>query len=148
MLKYLPLLVLSAGSGTWLGASAQTPLLLFNAGRALGRQANQLAAARPVGTQEYAGRHYALQRTPAAQLPPHEAELVTAVETQLEYCRAALLASPTEPVCPPEQRLAIHDALANLVRARLHWSSEAYEAELRFYIDEGVRRASATAPAR
>lgn len=148
MTNYLLPFALVISLGTTTAAFAQTPLMLFNGGRALGRLANHAASARPVTIQEYGGRHYTLQRTTAAQLPPHEAELVTAVESPLEDCRTAMLGSPTAPVCSPEQSIAIHNALANLVRARLHWSIAAYEEELKFYVAEDAYRQAVATPAK
>lgn len=87
--------------------------------------------------------HYPMQRTPTGKLPKQDAALITTVENQLDQCHATLLADATSLLCSSEQRVALQDALVNLVRARLHWSTEAYQQEMDFYIAENTRRQAA-----
>lgn len=142
-------LLLGAVSFLSLGspAYAQMPMQLFEAGRAIGRYTNKQLAARPVSIQDYRGKQYPMQRTPLAQLPRQEAELITALEAKLDQCHTAMLADATGPVCPPDQHFALQGALASLMRARLHWSTAAYEQEMAFYFAEDARRQQAAAPA-
>ncbi|MDJ0364145.1 hypothetical protein QMK33_03200 [Hymenobacter sp. H14-R3] len=128
-------------------AHAQLPLQLFNLGRAGGRLVNQQASGRPITMQDYQGQQYPMQRTPPAQLPRQDTELITNLEAELERCHLALVADATGPVCPPEQRVALQSCLANLMRARLHWSTDAYQREMDFYWVENARRQQAAAPA-
>lgn len=87
------------------------------------------------------------QRTAADQLPKKGAEQITALEAQLEQCRAALLASPTGAVCTPEQRTAIQQAAVSVARANPGWSLQPYQQEMAFYAAEDARRQQAAAPA-
>lgn len=139
------------GAGIGLGARAAlrrkpTPEQLeaakaANAQAAADQQAAVLAAAAPAGPKDLV-----LHRTPAAQLPKQAAEQITSLETQLERCHAALLASPTGPVCSPEQRTAIQEAAVQVARAKPGWNLQPYQQEMAFYLAEDARRQQATVP--
>jgi hypothetical protein len=108
------------------------------------------AAATPVRTvasttDTYEGKSFPMVRTPSDQLPKKGAEQVVAMETELDRCHAALLASPTGPVCTPEQRTAIQTAVVNLARAQSSKNLAAYQQEATFYLAEDARRQQAVA---
>jgi hypothetical protein len=105
--------------------------------------------ARPVASTSdtYEGKTFPMVRTPTDQLPKKGAEQVVAMETELDRCHAALLASPTGPVCTPEQRSAIQTAVVNLARAQSNKNLAAYQQEATFYLNEDARRQQAAAPA-
>lgn len=99
----------------------------------------------------YEGRQFPMQRTPPDQLPKKGAEPIVAMETELERCHAAMLASPTGAICTPEQRTAIQTAIVNLARAGSSKSLPVYQQEANFYLAEDARRqqaAAAPAPAK
>lgn len=102
-------------------------------------------AAAATGT--YEGKAFPMQRTPTDQLPRKGAEQITALETELDRCHAALLASPTGAICPPEQRTALQAAIINLARAQSSKNLAAYQQEATFYLAEDARRQQAAAPA-
>jgi len=85
-------------------------------------------------------------RTAPDQLPKKGAEQIVAMETELERCHTALLASPTGAVCTPEQRTAIQTAVINLARAKSSKNLVAYQQEATFYLAEDARRQQAAAP--
>lgn len=140
------------GAGIGLGARAAlkrkpTPEQLeaaraANAQAAADQQAAVLAAAPPAGLKDLV-----LHRTPADKLPKQAAEQITSLETQLERCHAAMLASPTGPVCSPEQRTAMQEAAVSVARAKPGWNLQPYQQEIAFYLAEDARRQQATAPA-
>ncbi|MVN77005.1 hypothetical protein GO988_11775 [Hymenobacter sp. HMF4947] len=113
-----------------------------NAKTAADQQAAVLAAAAPAGPNELV-----MHRTPADKLPKQAAEQITSLETQLERCHAAMLASPTGSVCSPEQRTAIQEAAVNVARARPGWNLQPYQQEMAFYLAEDARRQQPAAPA-
>lgn len=151
----LPLFALAALLGTAAEAQAQANLVHgITAGISMARM-----AARNKGTQTsqpeaststYKGRSFAMQRTPADQLPKKGAAEVTEVETQLDRFHTALLADSTSALCTPEQRKAIQTALVSLGRAQSRWDLQPYQQEATFYLAEDARRqkAAATAPAK
>jgi hypothetical protein len=94
----------------------------------------------------YAGKTFPMVRTPTDQLPKKGAEQVVAMETELDRCHAALLASPTGLICTPEQRTAIQTAVVNLARAQSSKNLAAYQQEATFYLAEDARRQQAAAP--
>ena len=127
-----------------IGAMANLLGAGINAGRAMHRRANMP----PTPTMSaYEGRQFPMQRTPADQLPKKGAEPIVAMETELDRCHAALLASPTGPICTPEQRAAIQTAIVNLARAGSSKSLPVYQQEANFYLAEDARRQQAAAPA-
>jgi hypothetical protein len=93
----------------------------------------------------YEGKTFPMVRTPTDQLPKKSAEQVVAMETALDQCHAALLASPTGPVCTPEQRTAIQTAVVNLARSQSNRNLAAYQQEATFYLNEDARRQQALA---
>ena len=102
-------------------------------------------------TSTYEGKTFPMVRTPTDQLPKKGAEQVTAMETELDRCHAALLGSPTGTICTPEQRTAIQTAVVNLARAQSSRNLAAYQQEATFYLAEDARRqqaAPAPAPAK
>ena len=102
-------------------------------------------------TDTYEGKTFPMVRTPTDQLPKKGAEPIVAMETELDRCHAALLASPTGPICTPEQRTAIQTAVVNLARAQSSKNLAAYQQEATFYLAEDARRqqaAAAPAPAK
>lgn len=99
-------------------------------------------------TDTYEGKTFPMVRTPTDQLPKKGAAQVAALETELDRCHAALLASPTGPVCPPEQRTAIQTAVVNLARTQASQNLPAYQQEATFYLNEDARRQQAAAPAK
>jgi hypothetical protein len=102
-------------------------------------------------TDTYEGKSFPMVRTPTDQLPKKGAEQVAAMETELDRCHAALLASPTGTICTPEQRKAIQTAVVNLARAQSNKNLAAYQQEASFYLAEDARRqqaAAAPAPAK
>jgi hypothetical protein len=107
-------------------------------------------AATPVRTtastsDTYAGKTFPMVRTPTDQLPKKGAEQVVAMETELDRCHVALLASPTDLICTPEQRTAIQTAVVNLARSQSSKNLAAYQQEATFYLAEDARRQQATA---
>lgn len=98
-------------------------------------------------TDTYEGKTFPMVRTPTDQLPKKGAEQVVAMETELDRCHAALLASPTGPVCSPEQRTAIQTAVVNLARAGSSKNLPSYQQEATFYLAEDARRQQAATPA-
>jgi hypothetical protein len=108
-------------------------------------QAGQPVAA----TSTYRGQSFAMQRTPADQLPKKGAAEVTAVETQLDRFHSDMLADSTSAFCTPEQRKAIQTALVSLGRAQSRWDLQPYQKEATFYLAEDARRqqAATAAPA-
>ncbi|GAB3634856.1 hypothetical protein GCM10027422_04460 [Hymenobacter arcticus] len=119
--------------------------------------ATKLADATPAGTGEartaastsdnYEGKTFPMVRTPTDQLPKKGAAQVSAMETELDRCHAALLANPTGTICTPEQRTALQNAVVNLARAQSSRNLAAYQQEATFYLAEDARRQQATAPA-
>ena len=119
--------------------------------------AAKLAAATPTGTGEvrtaastsdtYEGKSFPMVRTPTDQLPKKGAAQVSAMETELDRCHAALLANPTGTICTPEQRTALQAAVVNLARAQSSRNLAAYQQEANFYLAEDARRQQAAAPA-
>lgn len=117
--------------------------------RMAGRNKNKAAEApATAGTSTYRGQQFAMQRTPADQLPRKGAAEVTAVETQLNQFHTALLADSTSALCTPEQRTAIQTALVSLARARPGWNLQPYQQEATFYLAEDARRQRGATPAR
>ena len=98
--------------------------------------AAQLAAAAPTELVRY--------RTPADKVPRKAAEPLTSLEGQLDRCHAALLASPTGPICSPEQRAAIQEAAVGVARAKPGFDLRPYQQEMAFYLAEDARRQQAT----
>lgn len=94
-------------------------------------------------TSTYDGKTFPMQRTPADQLPKKGAEQITAMETELDRCHTALLASPSGTICTPEQRTAIQAAMVNLARAQSSRNLAAYQQEATFYLAEDARRQQA-----
>jgi len=86
-------------------------------------------------------------RTPADKLPKQAAEQITSLEAQLDACHAAMLASPTGAVCPPEQRTAIQQAAVRVARAKPGFDLQPYQQEMAYYLAEDARRQPAPAPA-
>ncbi len=86
-------------------------------------------------------------RTPADQLPRKGAEQVVAMESELDRCHTALLASPTGVICTPEQRAALQTAVMNLARANSSRNLAAYQQEATFYLAEDARRQQSATPA-
>jgi len=97
-------------------------------------------------TGTYEGKAFPMLRTAPDQLPKKGAEQIVAMETELERCHTALLASPTGAVCTPEQRTAIQTAVINLARAKSSKNLVAYQQEATFYLAEDARRQQAAAP--
>ncbi len=95
----------------------------------------------------YEGKSFPMVRTLTDQLPKKGAEQVVTLETALDRCHAALLASPTGTICTPEQRKAIQTAIVNLARAQASRNLTAYQQEASFYLTEDVHRQQAAAPA-
>ncbi|GAA4504535.1 hypothetical protein GCM10023172_30870 [Hymenobacter ginsengisoli] len=119
------------------------------------KAAQQQAAAQNLANQAAAERNAAgwaaptelvMHRTPAAQLPKQAAEQITTLEAQLDACHAAMLASPTGPVCPPEQRAAIQQAAMGVARAKPGFDLHPYQQEMAYYMAEDARRQQAAAP--
>lgn len=87
-----------------------------------------------------------LHRTPADKLPKQAATQITALEAQLERCHAAMLASPTGPVCSAEQRALIQQSAIEVARAKPGWDLHPYQQEMAFYLAEDTRRQQAASP--
>jgi hypothetical protein len=164
--------VLLFGLGTTYTAQAQAALLI---GRLVGigvstainasrtpkltpeqRAAQQQEAAKALANQATAAGNAAgpaaptelvMHRTPAAQMPKKAAEQLTSLEAQLDACHAAMLASPTSPVCTPEQRAAIQQAAMGIARAKPGFDLHPYQQEMAYYMAEDTRRQQASAPA-
>lgn len=157
MKKYLlPLAIVSA---LFLAGTAQAQVNLirmgFNGATIAKRLSNKQAAAPPdaaaptsvkAASATYDGQTFPMVRTASDQLPKKGAAQVVAIEAELERCHAALLASPTGAVCPPEQRTAIQQAVVNLARVQPNSNLAAYQQEATFYLAEDARRQQA-APA-
>ena len=106
------------------------------------RAAAELAAAGPAVPKELL-----MQRTPADKLPNKAAAQITALENQLESCHAAMLATPTGPICTSEQRTAIQAAAMSVARAQPGWDLHPYQQEMAYYLAEDARRQQAALPA-
>jgi hypothetical protein len=153
--------VIAMGLGTAQVAQAQAALVnLVGAGLGLGFRAAKgdfkkapkatAATEQPVAAAtapSSAPTELVKQRTPADKLPKKAAEQVTALEAQLEQCHAAMLASPTGPVCSPAQRTALQQAAMSVARAQPTWNQQPYQQEMAFYLAEDARRQQAAAPA-
>lgn len=96
-------------------------------------------------TSTYNGQQFRLQRTPADKLPKKGAEQITALETELTRCHAALEASPTGTICTPEQRAALQQALVAVARTGQTQHVPVYQEEAAFYLAEDARRQPAPA---
>jgi len=121
---------------------------LLGVGIKAGRPMHRRANVPPAPTMSaYEGRQFPMQRTPADKLPRKGAEPIVAMETKLDRCHAAMLASPTVPICTPEQRTAIQTAIVNLACAGSSKSLPVYQQEANFYLAEDARRQPAVAPA-
>lgn len=108
------------------------------------QQAAELAATGPAVPKELT-----LHRTPADKLPKQAAEQITSLEAQLDRCHAAMLASPSGPVCSAEQRAAIQQAAMSVARAKPGFDLHPYQQEMAFYLAEDARRQqAATSPAK
>jgi len=95
----------------------------------------------------YESKEFPMLRTPADQLPRKGAEQVVAMESELDRCHTALLASPTGVICTPEQRAALQTAVMNLARANSSRNLAAYQQEATFYLAEDARRQQSATPA-
>ncbi|MCI1187834.1 hypothetical protein MON38_10420 [Hymenobacter sp. DH14] len=150
MKKHVLLPLLFSGFGANHPAQAQGALInLIGAGinlATLPKRPVAAAAAAPVATVQSAAQvatdfqKLQLQRTAAGQLPPHGAEAIAALETQLERCHAALLADSTSVVCPPAQRVALQQAAVQLAQTNPTWNTLPYQREASFYLNEDARR--------
>jgi hypothetical protein len=123
-------------------AAAQQAAAKTDAQRASADQTAQLAAAGPTVPKELV-----LHRTPTDKLPKQAAAQITSLETQLEQCHAAMLASPTGAVCTAEQRATIQTAAMGVARAKPGWDMQPYQQEMAFYLAEDARRQQAASPA-
>lgn len=94
----------------------------------------------------YQGQSFPMQRTSADLMPKKGAEQVVALETELDRCHAALLASPSATICTPEQQAALQTALRNLAKIKTD-NLPVYQQEATFYVAENTRRQQATTPA-
>ena len=111
--------------------------------RRAGNKDSTATTASAAATSASQSKTFPMQRTAAAQLPKKGAEQITALEAQLESCHAAMLASPTGVVCPPEQRKAIQQAAVSVARAQANWDLQPYQQEMAFYLAEDARRQQA-----
>ena len=100
------------------------------------RQAAELDATGPVTPKQLT-----MHRTPTDKLPRQAAEQITSLEAPPDRCHAAMLASPTGPACPAEQRAAVCVA-----RAKPGFDLRPYQQEMAFYMGEETRRQQAAAP--
>ena len=91
----------------------------------------------------YEGQPFPMQRTASDQLPKKGAEQVVAMESELDRCHAALLASPTGVICTPAQRAALQAAIMNLARTTSSRNLAAYQQEAAFYVAQDARRQQA-----
>jgi hypothetical protein len=164
MKRFLFSIVLLSGLGAAQAAQAQAALVnLMVTGTRLGIKAlaknkqpvpdkpidqataDKNAAANTAATIAAQPKALVLHRTPADQLPKQAAAQITALETQLEQCHAAMLASPTGVICTPEQRAAIQSAAIGVARARSSWDLQPYQQEMAYYQAEDARRQQAAA---
>lgn len=165
MKKFLFPIALLSGLGTVQAVQAQSSLVhLFTAGTTLGVRAlmknkqpvlvkpidqataNKNAAANTATIIAAQPKELVLHRTPTDQLPKKAAEQITALETQLEQCHAAMLANPSGIICTPEQRAAIQRAAVGVARAQSSWNLQPYQQEMAYYQAEDARRQQAVAP--
>lgn len=145
------------GAGLVLGVGAIKRARMTPEQKAAEQQAAQQKAAQKAAEQASHAASAALaaavptelrpQRTAADQLPKKGAAQITALEAQLEQCRAAMLASTTGAVCTPAQLAAIQQAAVAVARANANWSLQPYQQEMAFYAAEDARRQPAPAPA-
>jgi len=150
-----PLLTLAGlvlGLSTAPAAHAQVNLIRLGVNsailaRRLSKGQDGATAATPAAatTGTYEGKSFPMQRTAPDQLPKKGAEQIVAMETELDRCHTALVASPTGTVCTPEQRTAIQTAIINLARAQSSKNLAAYQQEATFYLAEDARRQQAAA---
>jgi len=144
----LPAFGLLLALGTTHAAQAQVNFIRMGMNAAtLAKRASKNKAqpeATPLST--YQGQSFPMQRTPADQLPKKGAEQVTALETELDRCHAALLASPNATICTPEQQAALQTAMRNLAKVKAD-NLPAYQQEAAFYLSENTRRQQPAAPA-
>ena len=147
-------LLLGLGAGE--AAHAQTNLIRMGmnsvtlARRLRNGNGQQPAGQNAAAPNSYEGREFPMVRTTPTQLPKKGGEQITAMETELDRCHAAMLASPTGTICTPEQRVAIQTAIVNLARANSSKNLPDYQQEASFYLAEDARRqqVAATAPAK
>lgn len=147
----LPILSL-LGLGATQTAHAQVNFIRMgmNAATLAKRAANKHgAAATPdvVATATYQGQSFPMMRTPADQLPKKGGQQITALETELDRCHAALLASPNGAVCTPEQLATLQTAIRNLAQVKAGNNLGLYQQEATFYLAENTRRQQAATPA-
>ncbi|QKG52948.1 hypothetical protein [Hymenobacter sp. BRD67] len=140
------------GLGVRVGAQAALKPKLTPEQRAAQQAAEKEAASKQgVAELDAAGpavpKELVLHRTPADKLPKKSAEQITSLETQLDACHAAMLATPTGVVCSPEQRTAIQNAAVSVARAQPGWDLHPYQQEMAFYLAEDARRQQAASPA-
>jgi hypothetical protein len=155
----LPFLVLAVGLGNISAAHAQANLIRMGINSAiLAKRLSKGNAASPTDgvattpttvastSGSYEGKTFPMVRTPTDQLPKKGAEQVAAMETELERCHTALLASPTGTICTPEQRTALQAAIMNVARSQATRNLTAYQQEATFYLAEDARRQPAAVP--
>lgn len=87
-----------------------------------------------------------VHRTSADKMPKQAATQITDLETQLDRCHAAMLASPTAAVCSAEQRAAIQSAAVSVARAKPGFDLQPYQQEMAYYMAEDARRQQAPTP--
>ncbi|MGI4735974.1 MAG: hypothetical protein ACRYG7_12435 [Janthinobacterium lividum] len=150
--RVLPALCLLLGLGTTQAAQAQVNFIRMgmNAATLAKRASNKSgAAATPdaVPTATYQGQSFPMLRTPADQLPKKGGQQITALETELDRCHTALLATPNGAICTPEQLATMQTAIRNLAQVRAGNNLGLYQQEATFYLAENTRRQQAAAPA-
>jgi hypothetical protein len=142
----LPVLGLAIALGTVTTAKAQVGAAIGFA-RMMARKKAENKPEKTESVGSYQGKNFPMLRTPADKLPKKGAEQIVELETQLERCYAAMLASPTGVISTPEQRAAMQTAIVNLARAQSSRNLPDYQQEASFYLAEDARRQQAPTPA-
>ena len=145
--KLLPALSLLLALGATQVAHAQVNFIRMGMNAAtLAKRANKNKATEATPTSTYQGKSFPMVRTPAAELSGEQGAQIQAVETELDRCHAALVATDNGPICTPEQLAALQTAMRNLAKAKSA-NMPAYQQEATFYLAENTRRQQAAAPA-
>ena len=146
MKKLLPLaLVISLGAAHTAHAQVNFIRMGMNAAT-LAKRAGNKSKANAATMATYQGQSFPMLRTTAsetAQSTPH----IMALETELDRCHTALLASATEVICTPAQLADLQTAMRNLAKVDTK-NMAAYQQEATFYLAENARRQQAAAQAK
>ena len=143
----LPTLGLLLALSTAQVAHAQVNFIRMGMNAAtLAKRANkkQPTEATPMAT--YQGQSFPMLRTPTEELTGEKGEQTKALETELDRCHSALVATTNGLICTPEQLATLQTAMRNLAKAKSN-NIAIYQQEAAFYLAENTRRQQTPAPA-